>query len=247
MECWIQLLLGAIFAKIFAAPMEYSDGGFHEGAPRHEYTGVKTLRALTIKQVVGLQADSASSIYIIDGAEISNIQICGYITSTRNSSAGTIFEVDDTTAAMDCAFWPNGAYDDVIAERICEKSLVKATGTVKIFNNKKTLNISALVTVATDFLVYHLTSALYQSLFFQNRIERPQRRETKGGSGMSAIQSDILQTYRNNQDDNGLEIDLVVNMLQDKYPVGEIRSAIEGLLTDCHLYSVDGSSYKTTI
>lgn len=226
--------------------MEDYEGGFHSSAPKREYTGIKTLRSLTAKQIYNLDAGENSSIYLIDNAEVSNIQLCGYITSIKRTSAGTSFSLDDTTAVAECTFWANSGYDEIVSERILEGNLVKVIGSLKVFANKKNISCSSIVIVNTDIFIYHLTSALYQHLYYNNKLDRSDVIKKSGNATMNKMQNDILSVYRSNQDDNGLDIDVVVNMLQGKYSANEIRETIDNLLTDCHLYSVDGTSYKTT-
>lgn len=225
--------------------MEDYEGGFLQSSQKHEYTGIKTLRCLTNKQIATISTDDASSILLVDRFEVSNINICGYVTTLKKISTGFIFEVDDTTAKAECAFWTNGSFEEISAEQIKENALLRLTGSIKVFGNKTTVNVSSISTVDANTLIYHLTSCLYQHLFLTNKLER---KEAKRPSlGLSRIQMDILDVYKNNQDNEGLDLEIVVAMLRDKYNETDIRNTVEGLLSHCHLYSVDGTCYKTTI
>lgn len=236
--------------KIFA-PMDYPEGGYQDSAPRQEYTGVKTLRALTAKQLTSLSVDDSTSILRIDGAEVSNTIVVGYVTSVRNNSAGVVFMLFDTTGTVECVFWANGPRDELAVESIREGGLLEIIGSVKAFNSKKTVSAASIRAVSTEYLLYHLTSAIYQSLFFQHRIQaqQPSRQSISAerSAGGPAINDDVLQTYRNNQDDNGLDLSLVISMLQSKYSPAQIREANESLLHNCHIYSVDDTHYRTTL
>ncbi|ELA41037.1 uncharacterized protein VICG_01919 [Vittaforma corneae ATCC 50505] len=225
--------------------MEEFEGGFLQSSQKHEYTGVKTLRCLSNKQINSISTDDSSSVPIVDRFEVSNVQVCGYVTSFKKISTGFIFEVDDTTGKIECAFWTNGSFEELSADQIKEGALLKLTGSIKIFASKKTLNVSTICTVDGNALTYHLTSCLYQHLFFTNKLER--KDERRPSIGFSKIQNDILEVYKNNQDSEGLDIEVVVAMLRDKYSESDIRNTVEGLLSNCHLYSVDGTCYKTTI
>lgn len=226
--------------------MEEFEGGFLASSQKHEHTGIKTLRCLTAKQLHAISTEDASSVLLVDRFEVSNVQVCGHVSSLKKTSTGYVFELDDTTGVIDCAFWINGSYDEVAAEQIGENNLLKATGSIKVFASKKTLSVSNISPITANCLVYHLTSCLYQHLFFSNKLERAEEKRSNGAS-LSRIQDDILGVYRNNQDNDGLDIEVVVAMLRDKYSDSEIRANIESLLSNCHLYSVDGTSYKTTI
>lgn len=225
--------------------MDEFEGGFLQSSPKHEYSGIKTLRCLTNKQINGTSADSSSSILIVDKVEVTNIQICGYVVSIKRTSTGLLFEVDDTTSRMLCTLWINGPFEETVAELIKENSLLKITGSVKIFANKRSVNVSSVDVIDTNTLMHHLTSCVYQHLHFTNRLEKTEER--RESIGFSRIQSDILEVYKNNQDEEGLDVEVVVSMLRDKYNERDIRNNVEGLLNGCHLYSVDGTSYRTTI
>lgn len=225
--------------------MEEFEGGFLPSSQKLEHTGVRTLRCLTAKQIGGVSVEDGSSVLLVDRFEVSNVQACGHVSSLRKTSTGYVFELDDTTGTVDCAFWINGPYDEVAAEQISENSLLKITGSVKVFAGKKTLSASSITLATANCLVHHLVSCLYQHLFFNNKLERAE--EKRATTLLSRIQEDILEVYRNNQDSEGLDVEVAVAMLRDKYTDGEVRSNIESLLNNCHLYSVDGTSYKTTI
>lgn len=225
--------------------MDEFEGGFIPSSVKHDYTGIKTIRCLTNKQINSTTIDESTSLLIIDNFEVSNVQLCGYVVSFKKISTGYIFEIDDTTGKLECAFWTNGTFEEITAEQIKENALLKLAGSIKTFAGKKTLNVSSIVTVQTDSLIFHLTNCLYQHLYFTNKLER--KEEKKVNNALPRMQMDILDVYKNNQDDNGLDLDVVVSMLRGKYSENEIRNNIESLLSNCHLYSVDGSCYKTTI
>lgn len=226
--------------------MEDLEGGFLASSQKIEYTGVKTLRCLTAKQINSIPLDEGSSILICDRFEVSNLQIAGYIGNVKKISSGFVFEIYDTTGKIDCAFWVNGSFEELTAEQIVEGNLVKINGSLKTFGNKKTLNGSCISVINTNTFLYHLTSCLYQHLYFTGKMEK--EIEKKGNVlSLTKIQTDILEVYRNNQDNEGLDLEIVVAMLKDKYTENDIKNNIDGLLSNCHLYSVEGTSYKTTV
>ena len=226
--------------------MEEYEGGFLQSSPKHEVTGVKTLRDLTSKQINSYEpSEGSSNIVIIDNAEVTNIRMCGYVISKKSTSAGTLFEIFDTTGTQECAFWGNGSYDEYLAQRIVENSLISIIGSLKVFNNRKSVNVTNITIISSNHLIYHLTNCLYQHLFYNNMISREVFEQKK--SGLSKIQNDILDVYRRNQDEEGLDIQVVMSMLKSKYSESDINNAIGQLLYDCHLYSVDGTNYRTSI
>lgn len=225
--------------------MEEFEGGFLQSSQKHDYTGIKTLRCLTNKQIAGIPTEDASSVLLVDRFEVSNVRVCGYVVSMKKISTGYIFELDDTTGRLECAFWTNGTFEELTAEQIVENALLKVTGSMKTFGGKKTLNAATISTVKADALMHHLTECLYQHLFFTNKLER--KEEKRMSIGLSRIQAEILEVYKKNQDEEGLDVEVVVAMLRDKYSETEVKNTVEGLLNNCYLYSVDGTAYKTTI
>ncbi|KAI5172372.1 replication factor A2 [Pancytospora epiphaga] len=230
----------------------YSDGGYQDYAPRQEYTGAKTLRAFSAKQIKNLPVDDSTSILRIDNSEISNVIIVGYVASSRTNSAGIVFTLFDTTAIIECTCWANSQQDEQTSEHIRDGNLLKVIGSIKTFNSKKSVSVSSVMPVSTKYLLYHLTNVIYQSLYYQHRIQiqQPARSSHSAGNKSvtgSAINDDVMETYRNNQDDNGLNLNLVISMLQGKYSEAQIREANENLLINCHIYSVDQNNYRTTL
>lgn len=225
--------------------MDEFEGGFLQSSPKHEYSGIKTLRCLSNKQINEISADASSSILLVDRFEVTSVQICGYVVSVKKTSTGITFEVDDTTARIFCTLWTTGPFEETIAEIIKENALLKITGSIKMFAGKKSVNVSSVDVVDTNTLIYHLTSCIYQHLHFTDKLEK--KDERRESIGFNKIQMDILEVYKNNQDDEGLDVEVVVSMLRDKYNERDIRNTVEGLLNGCHLYSVDGTSYRTTI
>lgn len=226
--------------------MDNPDNSFIDPT-RQDHPGLKTTRSLTIKQLVSSQPTDSSP--IVDNSDVSNVLLCGHIVSVRSTSAGRVFELDDTTARIDCAFWASSSYDDLVSERIIENNLIRVLGSIKIFNSKMTVNVNSIQLIATNQLLYHLSAALYQSLHHQHRLadgasSRPAGTAAIGGD-MPAIQKDILHVYRTNQDENGLELNTVIAMLRARYSEPEIRDAVDTLMNNCYIYYVDGECYRT--
>ncbi|CAG2102577.1 unnamed protein product [Medioppia subpectinata] len=81
-------------------------------------------------------------------------------------------------SVLDCAFWPNGTYDETACDKISEDALLKS------------LVNSHMISVEIP----------------------PQKLSTPLATGAaSKIENDILEVYRNNQDDNVSSIDLLSN------------------------------------
>lgn len=224
-----------------------NEGGYIQSSPKRDFTGIKTLRSFTIKQINENDFDETSSIHRIDSAEATNIQIIGWVVSARASSTGSVFVLEDGTGRVDCTFWPNSSYEEEQCKLLEEGRLLKINGSLRMFNNKKSVSTAHIAPINDpNFIVYHFLACVHQHLFYTGRLQPEETRTRKDGR-LPRIQEEILECYRKNQDENGLHINVVVKMLSSRYPEHDIRENIDALLRDCHLYSVDGLEYRTTI
>lgn len=224
-----------------------NEGGYIHSSPKREFTGIKTLRSLTIKQINEYSFDETSSVHRIDSAEATNIQILGWVVSAKASTTGSVFVLEDGTGRVDCTFWPNSPREEEQCRLLEEGVLLKINGSLRMFNNRKSVSTSHLSSLEdSNFVIYHFLNCIYQHLFYTKQLHREEIK-SEGGARLAKIQEDVLECYKRNQDENGLHVDIVVKMLSSKYPEDEIRRNIDILLHDCHLYSVDGLEYRTTI
>ena len=227
--------------------MDREDGGYIHSSPRKEFLGIKTLRSFTMKQISSCDFDEASSTHHIDSAEVTNIQAIGWVTSSKSSATGSVFTLQDGTGKVDCSFWPNSSYEEDQCRLLQEGILLKVNGSLRTFSSKRSISVSNLSEVKNpNFIIYHFLNCIHQHLFYTRQLHREEVVRNEGMK-MEKIQEDILECYRKNQDENGLHINVVIKMLSSKYSENSIKENIDALLRDCHLYSVDGMEYRTTI
>ncbi|KAM0678209.1 Replication factor A protein 2 [Binucleata daphniae] len=221
---------------------DYSDAGFIPSSPKKEYTGTRSIRAFTIKQVKSLDIEMKP--LKKDDAEITHVVLVGWIKSTRMTQAGKSFTLDDNIAQIDCTFWPNTPFDEEQTKLIEEHNLIKICGSLRVFNNNIAVSTSFLVKIDFNYVVYHFTNCIYQSLFFTNKLKREVNVKKEN---LMDIQTDILDVYKQNQSENGLHLDVVIRMLSSKYRENEVRDNVEILIESGNIYVVDGLEYKSTI
>lgn len=220
--------------------MEDYEGGFIQSSPKRDNTIKRSIRHFTARQL--LAVDTSLSPYKIDDHDVTSIIVIGWINTIKRTSAGYAFTLRDLTGVMECSFWPNGPFEETMTGCITENLLVKVCGILRVFNQKPNISVNSLLRVENpNELLFHCLSAVHESLFMNNRLKR------KAVKGRLNIQEDILDVYRNNQDENGIHVDIVVRMLANRYAESEVRDNVEMLLNDCHLYSVDGMEYHTTV
>ncbi|KAI5149410.1 replication factor A2 [Enteropsectra breve] len=221
--------------------------GFAANSEKQDYSAAKTIRNLTIKQINGVDSDEASTVQRIDGAAVGQVILCGFVVSVKTPSSGVAFELEDTTGRIECTFWLSGAYEQMVAERAAEGALLKVVGSLRAFNGRKVIYVTSITSVDMNHFIYHLTSALHQYCLNSGLIKNEPLPSTPAKGGSSMLEDDIMTTYRNNQDENGLELSVAINMLKSKYSENDIRSCINDLIENFRLYTVDGTSYRTTL
>ncbi|KAF7683196.1 Replication protein A 32 kDa subunit B [Astathelohania contejeani] len=220
----------------------YSDdnnGFIPTSSPRREISNVKTTRNLTTKQLISYELDQSSTIHLVDEHEISTIVVIGWVREPKYSQNGTVFMLDDGTDEIEATFWPNGTYEEEQGGLLEEGNLILIIGSMRVFNNKKNINVSYLeVLEDPNAFTYHFLSCIYQHLHFTNNLVKEKQ------TTFTKIQEDILECYRKNDDPQGLNAGIVIRMLASKYKEEDIKQNIEELLNSLHLYSVDGEDYR---
>lgn len=224
--------------------MEEYEGGFIQSSPKREFTGVRTLRSLTITQINKIETEDSSTIYKVDNAEVTNIVFIGWVRETKQTQTSTIFTAEDSTGSIRCTFWANSLVEEEQAGLIAVSNLLKLVGSLRLYEGKKSIHV-AYLTVLEDYnyITFHFLNCMYQHLYHNNRLKSDVAKDTK----MPKILDDVLECFRSNQDENGLHMDIVVKMLSNRYQEKDLKEAVETLLNDCHLFSVEGQEYKTTI
>ena len=56
-----------------------SDLGYIQSSPKKEYTGIKTIRSLTIKQLLSSEQQEGSSIIYINNIELNTFKTIGWV------------------------------------------------------------------------------------------------------------------------------------------------------------------------
>lgn len=219
--------------------MEDYDGGFIHSSPKRDTHPKRSTRHLTIPQLLSI--DLTNPNFKLHDHDLSTIITIGWIDTIKRTSSGYAFTISDFSSTIDASFWPNSLFEENMTGNLLQNNIVKIVGVVRVFNQKPNISVNYILRVEDpNEIVYHGVAAIHETLFMQNRLK-------KKTVGKLNIQQDILDVYRKNQDENGLHVDIVVRMLANRYAEGEVRECVEVLVNDCHLYSVDGMEYHTTV
>lgn len=202
--------------------------GFIHSSPPKPSIGLKTMTSLYGKQLNSIQKKEDSNLFKFGEKELSMVEIAGFVTTLKKTTSGSIFTLDDGTGEFPCTFWPSGLIEEEQSGLIEPRNIIRCIGTLKMFNENKSILVSFVEKIDFNRLIYHLIKSY-------SHFKQPMD-----------LKEQILSCFRNNQDANGLHVDVVVKMMK-KYDENEIRKAIEELIDDCHLYSVNGDELKTTM
>ncbi|EPR77821.1 Replication factor A protein 2, partial [Spraguea lophii 42_110] len=176
------------------------DSNFLTSSPKKTFK--KCIKKYTVSQLLSTNEDT------------SIIQLVGWVRDVKNLSNGTVFILEDSNN-IECAYWPSNPLDDINSGLIEVNSILMVTGTLRNFNNKKSITVTNIQKINdSNFMFYHYLSVIKQNTK-KDFIEEPTKNHNN-------IKDDILQCYRNNQDANGLHLDIVINMLKNKYKEEDI-------------------------
>ncbi|WUR03595.1 replication protein A 32 kDa subunit [Vairimorpha necatrix] len=215
-----------------------SDLGYNPSSPKKEYTGIKTIRSLTIKQLQSAEHEEGSTVMYVDNKELTTFRLIGWTCSVKTTNTGKVFILEDGTSEIECTMWSNKTYEEYLANLIEDGLFIKVTGTLKEYLGKKSVNVTSLY-VIEDYneMLYHMASSVKEHLM---------KKDVPVTNDLLKIQKDILECIRNNQDDDtGLPINIILKCLQNEYNERMIRENIDFLVDNCHLIMADDGGYKT--
>lgn len=219
-------------------------GGYIQSSPKREFTSGKTLRSLTVSQINSVESAEGSALFKLDSSEISNVTVVGWVRDIKKVNSGVIFEIDDGTGFLKCTFWSNGPLDEEQIGLIGGGSFLKLTGKISLYETKKSFQTTSVQQIDDpNYLTYHFISCIFQHYYHSNKLKKENKKSTK----MPKVLEDVLNCIKGNQDDGGLNINIIVRMMDGKYPAESVKDAVRTLLNDCHIHSVGGEDYRTTI
>lgn len=152
-------------------------GGFAQGgftSPTSGSQGGKTGRSQTTVTPLSVfqiqNGTSAEDSILVDNHELNQVVIVGVIRQVETKNTKNTYTVEDHTGVIEVVHWIDGAEDDENAARKraeCREGMyVRAIGTVKTFNDKRSIT-AFLVKPITDFneITHHLLNVLQVHLY----------------------------------------------------------------------------------
>lgn len=215
-----------------------SDLGYIQSSPKKEYTGIKTMRSLTIKQLLTSEQQEGSSITYVNNIELNTFRAIGWVSNVKTTSSGKSFLLEDSTGIIECMMWCNKTYEEHLISLIEDGTLLKINGVLKEYGSKKSVQVTFLY-VIEDYneITYHLSNVLQEYLFYT-------KKEVSNKKEMNKIHKDLIDCVRNNSDeDSGASVDLIIKCLKNVYNETMVREGVEFLVDNCYLV-IEDECYK---
>ncbi|OAG31646.1 replication factor A2 [Nematocida displodere] len=214
----------------------------------YETLGGFTLRHLTLKQVRSIEVESRRTTVIkCDGADVVNISVIGWITEEVGERGnGLRFIINDGTAQISCNL-STGVTNYGIIKRYTEiGTLVRifgAIGTSDAFDSSESMVLQCRHIFPIkdgNYLSYHFAQVMKEHLENTRRVARDDgemgditrsyiETEHSENRSLKNIHRDIINCYKNNQGDTGLNKYIATKMLSDTYRREEVEEGIEYL------------------
>ncbi|ANB14362.1 Rfa2p [Sugiyamaella lignohabitans] len=237
------------------------EGGFLTGQGnsssgfRREQT--QSIRPVTIKQLNESSESGSDSEIILDGVALEKVKIVARVMSKNETATVTNYQVEDSTGTYEVKKWNNKVssslsndidMDDSNHTADDEKEdnyYVSIIGTVKVFNNSRSINATHIRPV-TDFneVIFHQLEALSTHLALSQT-----KTENGGGSQSLFVDDGGHKTIRDRIIDafsGDFSLELSSKQLMSYLPgVGEyeIRVAAESLVNQGGLATADDDVY----
>jgi len=254
-------------------------GGFDRGAGMSKSFGnspddkmqkkrdPQTLLPATIKQI--LTCDSRDQKFRIDGKDLSQVALVGYVLKVDVQPTNVSYVLDDGTGKITVRLYID---QEDLRKRsaVREGSYVRVIGSVRPYQSEKSVVGFQLIPV-TDFneITFHMLDVIHCHLLNTRGAPNAGVKSEAGPSGagpsssgsatnpsgmvvghdaFTQIQSSILAVFehQSNLSENGTSVQDVCKSLPQHTPE-DIRRAIEFLSDEGHLYStVDENHFKST-
>ncbi|KAL4235996.1 DNA-directed RNA polymerase I subunit rpa2 [Mactra antiquata] len=240
-----------------------SPGGF--GTPKEEKKSRQKLQSVvpvTVAEIIN--ASQVDENFYAGDIQIHQVKIVGLVVAVKEDATRYDYEIDDLTGPpIEVRHYVDNDENLPSEERIPsmrENTYVRAFGTLRSFNGKKSIN-AYNVSAVTDMneLTYHMLEVIHSHASLTT-----QSNDTGGGmitngttqsyndggdgmvSGLTSIQNQVHQVIRNNPTSEGASIESVCKQVRG-VPEKVIRDTIEFLSSEGHIYStIDDDHYKAT-
>lgn len=241
-------------------------------------TEKQSLLPVTVKQLLAANQDQPDDSFKIDGQEIAQVQIIGCIIEAQAASTNLKYIIEDGTGRVEVTMWTNQDDSQFEVDRRAqwkEGAYVKVIGSLRSFNEKRTVTAFDIKTIADhNEVTHHFLESIWVHLkntkspaaaggggdamnlgqpnFGSPGLGSGQAITSEGGEagGLDNVQQKVIAIFQSGGDsESGVSVQAATEQLA---PEGiteqQIRAAIEFLSGEGHLYStVDENHYKSTM
>jgi len=158
-----------------------------------------TLRPVTLKQLNAAEQAHPDAEFFIEGVELGQVTFVATIRNISRQATNVSYSMEDGTGHIDVRQWLESADDDSgKTEGIEQNTFVRVIGTLKSFNNKRSVGATVIRPVI-DFneVAYHKAEALYVTLYYRKG-PLPSTTTANGTGGVKAETStaNAASSYR---------------------------------------------------
>lgn len=176
---------GSAMGGGFAADTGLSQGGGAQDGKRNR--DLETLMPATIKQISGATQDAPDDNFMIDGKEVTQVKIVGCVVEMAVQSTNISYQLEDGTGRIEMKQWINadeGEGDSARRAQISENMYVTAVGTLRAFQDKRTITAYSVQPVTDhNAVTHHFLDCVYVHL--QNT--KGPLQGTSGASGAAVV------------------------------------------------------------
>jgi len=126
-----------------------------------------SLRPLTIKQALSASQSHADAELFIDDVEVGQLTVVAHVTSIQVQTMNSVYILEDGTGRIEARLWVDSSSeeDSAVANKtpgVTEGVLVRVTGALKNFGNKRYINAVHIRHITDpNEVFYHMLEVMY--------------------------------------------------------------------------------------
>merc|ERR1712130_359634 len=233
----------------------------------------RKLSQITIKQIITAPPPQPEENLKVDGQEISQVVLIAKIESIDIQSSHTTLRINDYSGSIDAKQWHNDDQQPSEAVKLSEGRWVRVNGRMNSFQGRCSINVFNIIPI-TNFneITHHFLEVIYSHLLNtkdgqgnnnqnngnnnnqqwnnqqngqqHNNNQHQMQHNNMNNNKFVGLKGDIMTIIARGHNETGCNVSAVFQQLNNE-DVNEIRSAIDDLCTDGHIYStIDDEHFK---
>lgn len=235
-----------------------------QGRARRSYDE-QTVIPVTIRMVLRAQPDPSGggdgSVVLEDGRKLASVKIVGAARSVNDHSTNVVYELEDGTGLIEVKQWLDDndctALQEMRAQTLKEHIYLKVVGQVKDYDGKKIIVANSVRPLTTGNEISHhflevvhsgeyhkkmdsivgpaATTSINDGIGFGGQAVAQQSNNSSGDD----LKDAVLNLFKNadSSSETGVHVQDCINELSGKYSEADIRSMVENLSEEGHVYS----------